>query len=126
MNHSSAIIPSACLPLPVSDADLTGSPWPKPGEISLAHRSGPYLDEPPAFGLWMLEMLYQPLEDKLVAISRSAGSLIDAGNFILVAGSNPYSCGFYSAPERKYIYSISMVKAYQNKRSTLWGKHPDC
>jgi magnesium chelatase family protein len=53
---------------------IRGGRYPKPGEISLAHRRGLFLDELPEFGSRLLEMLRQPLEDKIVAISRSAGS----------------------------------------------------
>ena len=68
----------------VSYAGLIGGRrWPKPGEISLAHRNVLFLDELPEFGTRLLEMLRQPLEDKTVAISRSAGSLTYLANFTL-------------------------------------------
>ncbi|MCL4301677.1 MAG: YifB family Mg chelatase-like AAA ATPase [Anaerolineae bacterium] len=74
----------------VSYAGLVGGGrWPKPGEISLAHRGVLFLDELPEFGNRMLEMLRQPLEDKIVAISRSAGSLTYPANFTLIASMNP-------------------------------------
>jgi magnesium chelatase family protein len=67
---------------------IGGSRWPKPGEISLAQRGVLFLDELPEFGNRMLEMLRQPLDpaDKIVAISRSVGSLTLTypANFILV------------------------------------------
>lgn len=66
----------------VSYADLISGRWSTPGEISLPYRHMLYLDELPEFGLWMLEMLYLPLADKPVAVSRSAGSLTDPANFI--------------------------------------------
>jgi magnesium chelatase family protein len=96
---------------------IGGGRWPKPGEISLAHRGVLFLDELPEFGARMLEMLRQPLEDKIVAISRSAGSLTYPANFILVASMNPCPCGFYTDPEKECTCSISMVKAYQKKIS---------
>lgn len=96
---------------------IGGGRWPKPGEISLAHRGVLFLDELPEFGTRMLEMLRQPLEDKVVAISRSAGSLTYPANFILVGSMNPCPCGFYSDPEKECTCSISMVKRYQKKIS---------
>jgi len=68
---------------------IGGGRWPKPGEISLAHRGILFLDELPEFGSRMLEMLRQPLEDKVVSISRSAGSLTYPANFTLIASMNP-------------------------------------
>ncbi|HEX9924917.1 MAG TPA: YifB family Mg chelatase-like AAA ATPase [Anaerolineae bacterium] len=96
---------------------IGGGRWPKPGEISLAHRGVLFLDELPEFGTRMLEMLRQPLEDKVVAISRSAGSLTYPANFILVGSMNPCPCGFYTDPEKECTCSISMVKSYQKKIS---------
>ena len=96
---------------------IGGGRWPRPGEISLAHRGILYLDEIPEFGSRLLEMLRQPMEDKVVSISRSAGSLTYPANFILVASMNPCPCGYYTDPEKECACSISMVKRYQNKIS---------
>lgn len=96
---------------------IGGGRWPKPGEISLAHRGVLFLDELPEFGTRMLEMLRQPLEDKVVAISRSAGSLTYPANFILMGSMNPCPCGFFTDPEKECTCSISMVKSYQKKIS---------
>jgi magnesium chelatase family protein len=65
----------------------------------------------------MLEMLRQPLEDKIVSISRSAGSLTYPANFILIGSMNPCPCGFYTDPEKECTCSMSMVKKYQKKIS---------
>ncbi len=96
---------------------IGGGRWPKPGEISLAHRGVLFLDELPEFGTRMLEMLRQPLEDKIVTISRSAGSLTYPANFILVGSMNPCPCGFYTDPEKECTCSMTMVKRYQKKIS---------
>jgi magnesium chelatase family protein len=96
---------------------IGGGRWPKPGEISLAHRGVLFLDELPEFGTRMLEMLRQPLEDKIIAISRSAGSLTYPANFILVGSMNPCPCGYFSDPEKECTCSMSMVKSYQKKIS---------
>ena len=96
---------------------IGGGRWPKPGEISLAHRGVLFLDELPEFGTRMLEMLRQPLEDKIVSISRSAGSLTYPANFTLIGSMNPCPCGFYTDPEKECTCSLSMVKNYQKKIS---------
>ncbi|MCL4299767.1 MAG: YifB family Mg chelatase-like AAA ATPase [Anaerolineae bacterium] len=102
----------------VSYAGLVGGGrWPKPGEISLAHRGVLFLDELPEFGARMLEMLRQPLEDKVIAISRSAGSLTYPANFTLIASANPCPCGFFNDPEKECTCSVAMVKTYQKRIS---------
>jgi len=102
----------------VSYAGLVGGGrWPKPGEISLAHRGVLFLDELPEFGNRVLETLRQPLEDKIVSISRSAGSLTYPANFILVGSANPCPCGYYGDPEKECTCSMSMVQRYQKRIS---------
>lgn len=96
---------------------IGGGRWPKPGEISLAHRGVLFLDELPEFGARMLEMLRQPLEDKVISISRSAGSLTYPANFILIGSANPCPCGYASDPEKECTCSVSMIKSYQKRIS---------
>jgi magnesium chelatase family protein len=80
----------------ISHAGLVGGGnIPKPGEISLAHRGVLFLDEFPEFGTRVLEVMRQPMEDKVVTISRAKGSLTFSANFQLIAAMNPYPCGYY-------------------------------
>ncbi|UCC89999.1 MAG: YifB family Mg chelatase-like AAA ATPase, partial [Anaerolineales bacterium] len=102
----------------ISYAGLVGGGrWPKPGEISLAHRGILFLDELPEFGARMLEMLRQPLEDKTVSISRSAGSLTYPASFTLIAAMNPCPCGHFGSPDKECTCSMTMVSRYQKRIS---------
>jgi len=77
----------------ISHAGLVGGGnIPKPGEISLAHRGVLFLDEFSEFGARVLEVMRQPMEDKVVTISRAKGSLTFSANFQLIAAMNPCPC----------------------------------
>lgn len=78
-----------------------GGAVPKPGEITLAHRGVLFLDEFPEFDRRVLETLRQPLEDKVVAVSRARGSAHFPAHVILLAALNPCPCGYFGNTEGK-------------------------
>lgn len=88
----------------------------KPGMISLAHRGVLFLDELPEFGP-KLEVLRQPLEDRLVTLSRAIGSVTYPASFMLVAAQNPCMCGWFGDAERQCTCSPSSVTKYQKRVS---------
>ncbi|MGI9253164.1 MAG: YifB family Mg chelatase-like AAA ATPase [Thermomicrobiales bacterium] len=94
-----------------------GGSWPRPGEISLAHRGVLFLDEVPEFGQTKLEGLRQPLEDRFVTLSRAAGTLTFPANFTLVAAMNPCPCGYFGDPVRACKCAPSAVSRYQKRLS---------
>jgi len=102
----------------ISNAGLVGGGhWPKPGEISLSHRGVLFLDELPEFGHSLLEILRQPLEDKVITISRAHGSVTFPSNFMLVGAMNPCPCGYYGDPFRQCTCPASLVSRYQKRIS---------
>ena len=102
----------------ISNAGLVGGGhWPRPGEISLSHRGVLFLDELPEFGHALLEILRQPLEDKVITISRAQGSVTFPSNFMLVGAMNPCPCGYYGDPFRQCTCPPSLVSRYQRRIS---------
>ncbi len=102
----------------ISHAGLVGGGnVPHPGEISLAHHGVLFLDELPEFSTRVLEVLRQPMEDKVVTISRAQGTLTFPANFMLVAAMNPCPCGYYGDPVRACTCSMSAVTRYQKRIS---------
>ncbi|MBC7232717.1 MAG: YifB family Mg chelatase-like AAA ATPase [Chloroflexi bacterium] len=102
----------------ISHAGLVGGGhWPRPGEISLAHRGVLFLDELPEFSQHVLEVLRQPLEDKIVTISRATTTLTFPANFMLVAAMNPCPCGYFGDPVKECTCSPSMITRYRKRIS---------
>ncbi len=102
----------------ISHAGLVGGGrWPKPGEISLAHRGVLFLDELPEFGSRNLETLRQPLEDKVVTISRASGSLTFPAAFQAIAAMNPCPCGYFGDDRQQCTCSMAAVQRYQQRIS---------
>ncbi len=102
----------------ISDVALVGGgTWPQPGEISLANNGVLFLDELPEFKRTVLEVLRQPLEDRVISISRAKFTVEYPASFMLVASMNPCPCGFYNHPEKDCVCSPGIVQKYLNKIS---------
>ncbi|WKZ40142.1 MAG: YifB family Mg chelatase-like AAA ATPase [Anaerolineales bacterium] len=102
----------------ISHAGLVGGGnIPKPGEISLAHRGVLFLDEFPEFGPRVLEVMRQPMEDKVVTISRAKGSLTFSANFQLIAAMNPCQCGYFGDSQKPCTCAPAVVTKYQKRIS---------
>ncbi len=92
-----------------------GGSYPKPGEISLAHRGVLFLDELTEFKRTVLEFLRQPLEDGSVSISRARQSIQFPAQFTLIASTNPCPCGYYGD-------SIQACSCSSRQREQYWAK----
>ena len=102
----------------ISNAGLVGGGRNlRPGEITMSHRGVLFLDELPEFSHTALESLRQPLEDKVVTISRVAGTVTYPASFMFVAAMNPCPCGYHTDPNKECICAPSAVVRYQKKVS---------
>ena len=102
----------------ISNAGLVGGGVnPRPGEITLSHRGVLFLDELPEFGHASLEVLRQPIEDKVVTISRAQGTTTFPANFMLVAAMNPCPCGYSGDLEHACSCSPSSISRYRRRIS---------
>jgi magnesium chelatase family protein len=102
----------------ISDAGLVGggSP-PSPGEISLSHNGVLFLDELPEFNRRTLEVMRQPLEDRVVTISRALRSTTFPADFMLIAALNPCPCGYRTDPRRRCDCSNIVIERYMGRIS---------
>jgi magnesium chelatase family protein len=94
-----------------------GGSFPKPGELSLAHRGVLFLDEFSEFPRSVLESLRQPLEEGFVTVSRVKGTHQFPAKVILLAAMNPCPCGYAGDPERLCQCPPYQVIRYQQKIS---------
>ena len=102
----------------ISDVALVGGgTFPQPGEISLGHNGVLFLDELPEFKRTVLEVMRQPLEDRVITISRAKSTVDYPASFMLVASMNPCPCGFHNHPEKECMCSPGMVQKYLNRIS---------
>ncbi|MDF2924756.1 MAG: ATP-binding protein [Paenibacillaceae bacterium] len=105
----------------VSAAGLIGGgSIPKPGEASLAHRGVLFLDELPEFGRISLEVLRQPMEDRMVTIGRARAVYTFPAQFLLAGAMNPCPCGFFGSESLLTPCTCSPLKMTQY-RSRLSG-----
>ena len=102
----------------ISNAGLAGGGTnPKPGEISMAHKGVLFLDELPEFKKDTLDMMRQPLEDRIVTISRVSGTVTYPAEFMLVCAMNPCKCGWYGDPSGRCTCSEQAVENYRSRIS---------
>lgn len=93
-----------------------GGHSPKPGMISLSHRGVLFLDEMPEFSKNVLEVLRQPIEDKVIHVARNGYNVTYPADFMLVGAMNPCPCGMY--PDmKKCTCTETMRRKYLSKLS---------
>ncbi len=90
---------------------------PLPGEVSLAHNGILFLDEFPEFSRSVLEVMRQPLEDRVISVSRARYRVDYPAGFMLVASMNPCPCGYYNHPTRECTCQPGQVSKYLGRIS---------
>lgn len=104
-----------------------GGTHPRPGEVTLAHKGVLFADEFPEFERRSIDALRQPLEDRVVSISRVQGTALFPADFILIAAMNPYR----GSEDGTTDFAAAMTETYKNKisgpildRIDLWLEVP--
>jgi magnesium chelatase family protein len=96
---------------------IGGGSVPQPGEISLAHNGILFLDELPEFKRNVLEVLRQPLEDRVITIARARMSCNLPASVMLIASMNPCPCGFYNHPTKPCTCVPGAIQKYLSRIS---------
>ncbi len=96
---------------------IGGGRVPRPGEVSLAHRGVLFFDELPEYSRDLLEALRQPLEDRVVTVTRVSATLTYPADFMFVASANPCQCGFLNDPFHICRCSPAAVQRYRSRLS---------
>jgi magnesium chelatase family protein len=96
---------------------IGGGTFPKPGEITLAHRGVLFCDEFPEFDRRVVESLREPLEEHFVSISRSKGTAVFPAQFLFVAAMNPCPCGFKGSKTKPCSCTAADLVRYRRKLS---------
>ncbi len=94
-----------------------GGATPRPGEITLAHCGVLFMDEFPEFDRRVIESLRQPLEDRVISVSRAKGTAHFPANVLLVAAMNPCPCGHFGFRGKACICTPSSLSRYRRKMS---------
>ena len=89
----------------------------RPGEISKAHKGVLFLDELPEYSRSALESLRQPLEDKVITVTRAGGAVTFPADFILCASMNPCPCGNYGSSYKPCTCTPAQIRRYRAKIS---------
>ena len=89
----------------------------RPGEVSLAHNGVLFLDETPEYPRTLIETLRQPLEDRVITVSRIAQTVEYPADFALVASMNPCHCGYYGSKLHEFKCTPMQIHNYLNKLS---------
>lgn len=108
-----------------------GGAWPKPGEVTLAHRGVLFLDEFPEFERRVIESLRQPLEDGFITVARARKSIRFPARVMMVSAMNPCPCGNLGTKNKNCVCSPSAILKYKRKisgpmadRFDLWLEVP--